>query len=519
MFANLSIKTRLGIAMTLLSLLLAVVGGMGIAGMNASDDVSRVSHTERLPGALAIDDTQIYTLRQRVTLDRALMADDPRKVGGLLDLAAHVNQLANESWARYSRLPKTPREQTIADTVAARLADVQLVYRALGDAVRDNQRDQVAALSDAGFRTYIAFQQACDALNQYRLGSSESDYGDSQRTFHLFRAVTAAALVLGLLWALWSFVRIRRAIALPLDTAIGQFGRIAAGDLTQRIAVQSRDEMGQLLRALETMRESLIETVASVRGGTETIASAAQQIAAGNADLSSRTEEQAASLEQTSAGMAQFADLVRSTADSAHEAHRLVEAAMRSAGQGRETIAHVTSTMADIQSRSERMADIVSIIDGIAFQTNILALNAAVEAARAGEHGSGFAVVAGEVRALAQRSSNAAREVKQLIEASVQIVKSGSTHVETAQTHTAAIFDDVRRTATLIADISRASGEQSDSIGEISRAMAQIDEVTQQNAALVEEVAAAAQSLDDQTRHLRHNVDVFVVPAASTQLA
>jgi methyl-accepting chemotaxis protein-1 (serine sensor receptor) len=389
---------------------------------------------------------------------------------------------------------------------------VQQVYQTLATAMTEKDKVKITEASDDGFRSYVAFQQSCDELNAYRTQSVKAGFETAQSGFYLVRAVTAIALVCGLASALWTFVSIRRSIAKPLEAALDQFSKIAGGDLTHRTNVASTDEMGALLRGMEAMRESLLRTVTAVRSGSETIAAAAQQIAAGNSNLSARTEEQAASLEQTSAGMEEITGTGKVNADSAQEASRLASAAISSTEQGRQTVLDVTATMAEIHHRSGRMADIIALIEGIAFQTNILALNAAVEAARAGEQGRGFAVVAAEVRALAQRSSNAAKEVKELIEASVELMQSGSSLVSEAGTNMSAIYTDVRRVTDIVAEISEAAKEQERSIREIGHAISQMDEVTQHNAALVEQVAAAAQSLEEQTRNLNNSVAAFKLP-------
>jgi methyl-accepting chemotaxis protein-1 (serine sensor receptor) len=511
--AALSIKTRLAAAMALLSLLLLVVGALGIVGMTSSNEVGRLSNEERLPGAIAVGDTMTFVLRQRVTLDRAMLVDDDQSVKKLLDLAGQVESRAHDSWGRYVALPKSPEERRLADTVSTNLAAVESIYDNLAAAITTRDKQKTVEASDAGFRAFVELQKSCDQLNDYRTKATLSAYQRSQVVYSTFRVVTAVALVAGLGFALLTFVKIRCAIGGPLNTALEQIEKVAGGDLTQRIEITSRDEMGLLLQGLENMRQGLIETVGAVRYGSEAIASAAQQISAGNANLSARTEEQAASLEETAAGMGEISSSVKLNADSAHEANQVANVAMTSAGNGQETMLGVTKIMSEIRTRSESMADIIAIIEGIAFQTNILALNAAVEAARAGEQGRGFAVVAGEVRTLAQRSSNAAKDVKDLIEASGQLVRDGSELVSKAGGSMSNIFADVHRVTAFVSEISRASREQSTNIGEIAQAVSQIDEVTQQNAALVEQVAAAAQALEDQTRQLQHSVSAFRVPA------
>ncbi|GFO64888.1 methyl-accepting chemotaxis protein [Geomonas paludis] len=293
-----------------------------------------------------------------------------------------------------------------------------------------------------------------------------------------------------------------RRIKEPLDQAIAASKRIASGDLTAEIAVESKDETGELLASLKEMNEGLAHIVGDVRTGAESIATATEEIAAGNADLSQRTEEQASALEETASSMEELTSTVKQNADNAQAANQLAINASGVAVKGGEVITRVVRTMESITDSSKKISDIIGVIDGIAFQTNILALNAAVEAARAGEQGRGFAVVAAEVRSLAQRSAAAAKEIKALIEDSVSKVQDGSRLVEEAGRTTQDIVTSIKRVTDIMAEISAASLEQSSGIEQVNTAITQMDDVTQQNAALVEEAAAAAESLEDQAQQL-----------------
>jgi methyl-accepting chemotaxis protein-1 (serine sensor receptor) len=316
-------------------------------------------------------------------------------------------------------------------------------------------------------------------------------------------------MVLALVLAWLARMVLVRAIVHPVDATIGQFQRIAEGDLTGRIEVISDNEMGKLAAALRKMQDSLISTVNTVRQGTESIDSGVSEIAAGNTDLSQRTEEQAASLEETAASIEELTSTVKQTAENAKQASSLAQGASSLAAQGGELTQQVVGTMNHMVDDSRRIADIVGVIEGIAFQTNILALNAAVEAARAGEQGRGFAVVASEVRSLAQRSAGAAKEIKTLINDSTARVQTGAQLVERSGSTMTEIVNAIARVSAIMAEIAGAATEQSTGIDQVNLAVAQMDEVTQQNAALVEQAAAAASSLEDQARRLTAAVAVF----------
>jgi len=316
-------------------------------------------------------------------------------------------------------------------------------------------------------------------------------------------AAMAAGAVFG--WLL------TRSITRPLGHAVSVAQRVATGDLSARIEVRSRDEVGALMASLHAMNASLLKTVTEVRASTETIVTASQQIATGNLDLSSRTEEQASSLEETASSMEELTSTVRQNADNALQANVLAKNASQIAAHGGEVVSQVVATMASINESSKKIGDIIAVIDGIAFQTNILALNAAVEAARAGEQGRGFAVVASEVRNLAQRSAGAAKEIRTLITDSVAKVDAGGRLVDDAGATMQEIVQGITRVTDIMSEIASASAEQTVGIEQINEAITQMDSVTQQNAALVEEAAAAASSLEDQAAGLARLVSVFKV--------
>lgn len=319
--------------------------------------------------------------------------------------------------------------------------------------------------------------------------------------------LSAFSAVLGMLIA-WLLTR---SVTAPLSIALSSAQRIGEGDLRGTIAVDSRDEVGQLLEAMRDMQSSLTKTVITVRDNAESVATASIQIAQGNADLSSRTEEQASALEETSSTMTQLGMTVKNNADNARQADQLAKNASTVAQQGGQVVDDVVATMKAIDESSRSIADIINVIDSIAFQTNILALNAAVEAARAGEQGRGFAVVAGEVRSLAQRSAEAAKEIKTLITTSVERVEQGSDLANKAGETMQQVVVAIRQLTDTVAEISSASAEQSTGVDQVGIAVNQMDQTTQQNAALVEESAAAALSLQDQADLLVRAVSVFKV--------
>ncbi|GAB2858111.1 hypothetical protein GCM10027277_28200 [Pseudoduganella ginsengisoli] len=404
----------------------------------------------------------------------------------------------------------TPEEQALF----ARVSDVRKDYAAT--------RDRVFALQQKGDRDgarALANSALAPKLDQYleRLGDIgkhqaeiskvlaqevQKDY-QSGTQFLVWAAV--CAVVLGA-WFAW---RITVSITAPLHQAVQVAQTVASGNLGSQIIVTSRDETGQLLQALKDMNNSLASLVGQVRGGTDTIAMASGQIASGNLDLSSRTERQASSLQQTASSMEQLTATVRQNDDNSRQAHALAMSASAVAQQGGVVVGQVVDTMGQINASAQKIADIIGVIDGIAFQTNILALNAAVEAARAGEQGRGFAVVASEVRGLAQRSATAAREIKALIVDSVAQVENGAKLVDLAGTTMDDIVGHVQRVTGLIGEITQASAEQSDGIEQINQAIMQMDQVTQQNAALVEEAAAAADALQEQSVALANLVSAF----------
>jgi methyl-accepting chemotaxis protein I, serine sensor receptor len=504
-----TIKGRLALAMTLLSALLIAIGLVGLIGMSRSNAVTYDLFTNQMPSAVSVGNAEMYMARERLSFDRAALNVGSSAAEDAIGRGALMRKTSDDAWAKYAALPQEANEKAIADKFnEQRVAMQKLIDQGYAD-VRAKDQEKITADASTMQSAFNDFAKTGAELRRVQFEQAQAAYDAGQAQFSTFRAACIVAILIGLGAAFYTWFSLRRRITRPLDAALTQFGAIASGDLRRNVSVSSNDEMGDLLRGLATMQASLIDTVRSVRSGSESIASATKQIAAGNVDLSSRTEEQASALQETASSMDQLTGTVKQNADNARQASVLAANASDIAGKGSQVVSQVVSTMGEINQSSAKIADIIAIIEGIAFQTNILALNAAVEAARAGEEGRGFAVVAGEVRTLAQRSSAAAKEIKELIDNSVASVQTGASLVDEAGRTMSEISMAVQRVTDIMGEIAAASEEQSSGIEQVARAVTQMDEVTQQNAALVEEAAAAAQSLEDQAGALRSAVQTF----------
>lgn len=426
------------------------------------------------------------------------------------DTLTQARNDAQAAWNAYMQTQLTAEEKALADRVNTLL---EAISPRIDDVLRLFERDDHEGLgSFIEYRLFpsvsplaASLQQLSAMQEQLALQAYEEAQAASTRTMMLAAVTVAILLVLTLI----SASLIIRTITRNLDSAVQVAETVAQGDLRSHIEVTSKDELGRLMLALKGMNNNLLSIVGRIRESSESIATGATQISTGNNDLSQRTEEQASNLEETAASMEELSSTVRQNSETAQHAAKLAQTASEVAAKGGVVVDQVVHMMEDINSSSRKISDITSVIDGIAFQTNILALNAAVEAARAGDQGRGFAVVAGEVRTLAQRSAEAAKEIKALISESVQKVESGGELVSEAGTTMQDIVKQVHEVSGLISDINAASTEQSAGIAQVSDAVAQLDQVTQQNAALVEEAASAADSLNHQARQLVQAVSTF----------
>ncbi|MHA1093653.1 methyl-accepting chemotaxis protein [Enterobacter ludwigii] len=515
MLNRIKIVTSLMLVLAIFGLLQLTSGGLFFNALKHDKENFTVLQTIRQQQS-TLNASWVALLQTRNTLNRAgirYMMDQSNigsgaTVNDLMQIAAASLKQAEKNWAEYEALPRDPRQNDADATEIKRNYDIY--HGALAELIQLLGAGKINAFFDQptqsyqdGFeKQYVNYLQQNDKLYQMAVENSNSSY--SQAIWVLISVLIAVLVVIVAVW-----LGIKQALISPLTRLIDNIRHIASGDLVKRIEVQGANEMGELADSLRHMQGELVRTVGDVRNGANAIYSGASEIAMGNNDLSSRTEQQAASLEETAASMEQLTATVKQNAENARQASNLALSASETAQKGGKVVDNVVQTMRDIAGSSQKIADIISVIDGIAFQTNILALNAAVEAARAGEQGRGFAVVAGEVRNLAQRSAQAAREIKSLIEDSVGRVEVGSTLVESAGETMGEIVNAVTRVTDIMGEIASASDEQSRGIDQVGLAVAEMDRVTQQNASLVEESAAAAVALEEQASRLTQAVAVF----------
>lgn len=508
--SNLRIGARLYMAFAVVLTLAVLVVVVAITRLShVAYSLTFVSE-DRVPKVTRLTDiTDNVNLIAR-ELRNTLIFTDPTKIEASFQTISKAREDISATLDLLKPTIVHPDARRLLDEVIAARQQYLPEQQAVIDMIRADRRAEAVALLETRLRpAQLVYMSKLVELRDLQVelikqsaAEGESIYAQSELLlFGLLLGMIAVGAAMAWL--------ITRSITTPIAMAVNVAEKVAAGDLRVSVAVDRHDETGQLLTALKTMTDSLVRIVQTVRNSSDSIATGSSQIASGNADLSQRTEEQASALQQTAASMEQLGSTVKQNADNAHQAKQLALGASTVAVKGGEVVGQVVETMKGINSSSKKIADIISVIDGIAFQTNILALNAAVEAARAGEQGRGFAVVAGEVRNLAQRSASAAKEIKSLISDSVQRVEQGSSLVEQAGQTMQEVVDSIRRVNDIMGEISSASAEQSAGVNQVGDAVGQMDQVTQQNAALVEESAAAAESLKQQAHQLVRAVSVF----------
>ncbi|WP_454907678.1 methyl-accepting chemotaxis protein [Variovorax gossypii] len=507
---NLKISARLGLVFGLLLLLLAAVAFVGINRLHYLDATTTRITSNISPKIEAAREMSYQAADvTRMTRNLILVKDEALRATNRQTLEQSRAE-TDRQMAILDKLVDNDRSRELLAALKTRLADYRSFTNAVAELAMANRPEEATQmLFGERNKTQAAYLAALRDMVEFTSGqmnqASAAANDAAETAVDIMVATSVLAAIVGILSA-WL---ITRSITRPLNRAVAVADRVAQGDLGEAIEVQSTDETGRMLTALQRMQESLARTVGLVRGNAEGVASASAQISQGNEDLSSRTEEQASSLEQTAASMEELTSTVKQNADNARQANQLAVSASEVALKGGDVVGKVVETMASIDASSRKIVEIIGVIDGIAFQTNILALNAAVEAARAGEQGRGFAVVAGEVRNLAQRSAAAAREIKDLIGDSVSKVDAGTALVGEAGRTMDDIVGSVRRVTDIMGEITAASQEQTSGIEQINQAISQMDQVTQQNAALVEEASAAAASLRDQAGNLLQAVSVF----------
>jgi methyl-accepting chemotaxis protein-1 (serine sensor receptor) len=510
MLQNITIRTRLIFVIALLGIELIVGAAIGLLSLGHANHEMRSMYADGMVCVGQLDQIVRRLDQNQLVVAQALTADPARRAA----LIAEVDRngaVIREQLKAYGATEMDDAER--GKLARFNQAGQRFVGEALQPAIEALRHDDIAGATAIVHGPMNALfgpvRSAIDALIQQQLDDADKADRASQSTYEMVRVVCLAGMALGLVLAGVVGAMLVRGIVHPIEEAVRVAGAVADGDLTQDIGVSANDETGHLMRALNHMNEGLAGIVGRVRSGTETIATASGQIAAGNLDLSARTEQQAAALEQTASSMDELTSTVKQNADNARQANALALSAAEVAGKGGAVVTEVVSTMGAINGAATRIADIIGVIDGIAFQTNILALNAAVEAARAGEQGRGFAVVAGEVRSLAQRSAAAAKEIKALIDDSVEKVHHGSELVDQAGATMGEIVQSVNRVTGIMAEIMAASQEQTDGIEQVNRAIAEMDQATQQNAAVVEQATSAAQALRDEADSLARAVGAF----------
>jgi methyl-accepting chemotaxis protein-1 (serine sensor receptor) len=514
---NLKISTRLSILVGLMCLMMLGIGLMGLSGQSSSNRSLKSVYNDRTVALEQLARVYRFVQLNQTAFARAVGDARPGQLAKYTqDIAQNTAQI-NKAWDEYAATEMTTQEAAlIKQYLQARdkyLSDAQ--SKAQAALAASDYQEAFFLIHEAMPTLYAPMREALDGLIKIQVDEAKNLFDDASANYVSNRLWASACLVLAVaLSSTYAFFLIRN-IRSSLQRAQEVADYIAQGDLTHKAVVEGAGEIAVLTQSMSEMRESLVRVVAAVRSGSDGVSTASSEIAQGNHDLSARTESQASALEETAASMEELSATVKQNADSARQANQLALNASTVAVKGGEVVSQVVDTMKGISVASQKISDIISVIDGIAFQTNILALNAAVEAARAGEQGRGFAVVASEVRSLAGRSAEAAKEIKTLIGASVERVERGNSLVEQAGVTMTEVVSSIKRVTDIMGEISAASNEQSAGVSQVGEAVQQMDQATQQNAALVEQMAAAASSLKSQAAELVHTVAAFKLDDSS----
>ena len=513
LLGQLKLGRRLALGFGLvLTLLVALAAAAWVALQDVKADLDEITDNA-VPSLQVAATLKTHALNLRRYEYNHLVSKGEASMKEMEGLIARTQADMVRSFADYEKLVSNDADRAIWQAARRDADHYMSLWKPIEALSRQNAEESInkaeALMTGESRQAFTSLNEDLDKLWAFNVDQAVAFKKTAEVSFRDGVQQVLGVAVLALLVGVVAALLITRSIVGPIRRSLAVAEAVAAGDLTQRVAAEGKDETAQLLKAMDHMTTRLSELVTSVRLNAEGVATASAQIAQGNQDLSSRTEQQASALEETSASMEEMGSTAQQNADNARTASQLATSASGVAQQGGEVVGQVVSTMRDIQHSSQKIADIIGVIDGIAFQTNILALNAAVEAARAGEQGRGFAVVAGEVRSLAQRSAEAAREIKALIGNSVDKVETGSRLVTDAGSTMNEIVASVQRVTDIIGEITAASSEQSAGLGTINVSVVQLDQMTQQNAALVEESAAAAESLRDQAGRLAGLVATF----------
>ncbi|WP_233982888.1 methyl-accepting chemotaxis protein [Pectobacterium versatile] len=515
--ANWRIGYRLGGGFAILILMLFTVSIFSLSKLSSFQDGARDIVKEVYPQTVdannLIDNVNGHFVAY---LQMMLVSGQEQRQGYVNQIMAYRKEIGRLLDNLESNASGEHARKQVGVIRIARAEFIKSGDKIISDALAGNNDVAVAEFNNNLNVVQRKYRDSVKQLVNYQDDAMNTSVETMAKVYNNTRIILLIILALGAVFGALIAWAITRSVTRPIEQALQVADRVAQGDLTSRITVTSKDETGLLLQSLDRMNTSLSTIVGQVRDGAETISTAASQITAGNQDLSSRTEEQASSLEETAASMEQLASTIKNTAENTQQATEIANKATGAAKQSGDVMLSVTQKMRGIRDSSQRMAEIIGVIDGIAFQTNILALNAAVEAARAGEQGRGFAVVAGEVRSLAQRSATAAREIKDLIDDSVSKIREGMELVDSAEETMGGLTAHVKDVHGIISEISQASREQSDGINQMNLAIGQIDTTTQQNAALVEESASAALSLQSQASVLAEAVSAFKIQSYSS---